>query len=882
MSQWWEYPALPRRPGERAILKAKAICGGGRTGRLAKPGEFHIKLSSATQSRSGVQWRPMPTLFHLHLRGKTEKPGRQRCLRFLPITPTSLSFPEGAGQEPSSFSVGPRQRLQLRGAPTLLALTWTFAPIPTSAPAPPAMDSAARDKMQPALPPGSSCPGPEWPEQERAEQLARGAALKWASGIFYRPEQLARLGQYRSREVQRTCSLEARIKSVVQSYLEGVKTGVRQLAWALEAVQGAREALGQAHGLLWGMAEAAQTLEPLREQVVQHKQLQAMSQLLPRLRAVPAALAHTQTLIDAQRLLEAYVSLRELEQLQEETWAPLGGLELPVFEGLGPLAEALGQAVEAAAGAAGRLAREDPALLVAAMRVAEVDAGRTTSLEQAARDWRQRCLRALQEGLEQIHFGTPLQPGPGALAEWLEALRVALPAELAAAEALVAPCCPPHYNVVRLWAHTLHSGLRRCLQQLLEGPQLEAADAFTLLHWALHVYLGPEMMGSLELGPEADVSDLEPLLTLENIEQLEAIFVAKVQASVAQWLQKALDGDVAEWGREQEPDTDPSGFYHSPMPAIVLQILEENIRVTRMVSESLQRRVHGMALSELSAFLRSFSDALIRFSRDHLRGEATAPHYVPYLLATLNHQSALSSSVSVLQPDWVAPGALAPVEAALDELQRRICRLVLEALLAELQPLFAALPSRRWLSSPELLDDVCERTASFCQDFRHVRDPAVQLLLAEAERTVVLQYLRALMQGRLVCRGADERTQAAERLRHDAAQLRELFLGLGLEESVQCAPVLLALRELLNLRDPTLLGLEVAGLRQQFPDVSEDHVSALLDLRGDVSREQRLAALSSLQAGPQPSPPAGGRALFSLVPAPAPPLSSCLPSGSCA
>ncbi|XP_044787975.1 exocyst complex component 3-like protein isoform X8 [Bubalus bubalis] len=561
------------------------------------------------------------------------------------------------------------------------------------------MDSAARDKTQPALPTGSSCPGLEWSEQERAEQLARGAALKWASGIFYRPEQLARLGQYRNREVQRTCSLEARIKSVVQSYLEGVKTGVWQLAQALEAVQGARKALGQARGLLRDMAEAAQTLEPLREQVVEHKQLQALSQLLPRLRAVPAAVAHTQTLIDAQRLLEAYVSLRELEQLQEETCTPLGGLELPVFEGLGPLAEALGQAVEAAAGAAGQLARENPALLVAAVRVAEVDAGCTTSLEQAPRDWRQRCLRALQQGLERVHFGTSLQPGPGELAKWLEALRVALPAELAMAEALVAPCCPPHYKVVQLWAHTLHGGLRRCLQQLLEGPELEEADTFTLLHWVLHVYQGPEMMGSLELGPEADVSDLEPLLTLENIEQLEATFVAKVQ------------------------------------------------------------------------------------------------------------------------PKWVVPGVLAPVEAELDKLQKRICRLVLEALLAELQPLFAALPSRRWLSSPELLDDVCKRTARFCQNFQHVRNPAVQLLLVEAERTVVLQYLSALMQGRLVCSGADERTQAAERMQHDAAQLQELFLGLGLEESVQCAPVLLALKELLNLRDPTLLGLEVAGLRQQFPDV---------------------------------------------------------------
>lgn len=388
-------------------------------------------------------------------------------------------------------------------------------------------------------------------------------------------------------------------------------------------------------------------------------------------------------------------------------------------------------------------------------------------------------------------------------------------------------------------------------------------------------------MGNLELGPEADVSQLEPLLTSENIEQLEAAFVAQVQVSVAQWLKKALDGEVAEWSREQEPTTDPSGFYHSPMPAIVLQILAENIQVTSLISDSLHRRVHDMAVSELGAFLRSFSDSLIRFSRDHLRGEAVAPHYVPYLLAAFNHQSALRSSVSVLLPDGETSGVLAPVEAALDDVERRICRLVLEVLQAELQPLFAALPSRRWLLSSELLDSVYEQTLHFCKDFWRVRKPAVQLLLTETERTVVLHYLRALMQGRLVCRGADERSQAAERLQHDAAQLKELFLGLGLEESAHCAPVLLALRELLNLHDPTLLGLEVAGLRQQFPDVSEDHVSALLDLRGDVSREHRQAALSSLQAGPPPSPSTGRRALFSLVPTPTPSLSSCLPSGPC-
>lgn len=90
VSQWREYPTLLRQPGERAILKAKALCGGGSTGRLVKPGELHITLSSAAQSRSGAQQRPLSTLPHLHLGGKTGKPRRQRHLRCLPISPTSL------------------------------------------------------------------------------------------------------------------------------------------------------------------------------------------------------------------------------------------------------------------------------------------------------------------------------------------------------------------------------------------------------------------------------------------------------------------------------------------------------------------------------------------------------------------------------------------------------------------------------------------------------------------------------------------------------------------------------------------------------------------------------------------------------------------------
>ncbi|XP_072492112.1 exocyst complex component 3-like protein isoform X4 [Notamacropus eugenii] len=728
----------------------------------------------------------------------------------------------------------------------------------------------------------------EWPELEKAERLARGAALKWASGVFYSPKQLTRLDQYRSREAQRMCSIESRIKSTVQSYLESVQTGLQQLGLALKEVQEAGEALVGAQEALSKQAEVAHTLGPLRELANQHRQLQAVTLLLPQLLAVPEAVARTQALIKGNRFLEAYGVLRQLEQLRDEVLDPLGRPELSLFEGLTPLGEELGLAMGKVVGSARQLARDDPALLVAAVRVAEFEEERDIQLQSSSpgrpRAWRQCCLGALRKALEEAYFEGPA-PGPPGLAGHLATLQEALPAELALAEALVAPCCPGDYRVVKLWAHTLHQGLCQHLQQLLDHEDLGTQDIFTLLHWALHIYPGPEMMGHPDLNPEADISELEPLLSPEAVEQLERTYTEKLKISIAKWLQKALDGEVAEWFREQEPDVGPEGFYYSSLPAVVLQILDENIRVTAVISSSLQERVHGMALRELGTFLRSLIEALERFSQEHLRNAFRPRHYVPYLLASLNHYAALSSSVSLLKPTGMSTtttGVSAAIDAALGDLKKKICRLIMDALLEELQPLFVALPSRQWLSSLVMLDNVCEKTASFCSQFSRVQSPMAQMLLAESERAVVLEYLRGLMQGKLVCRNSTERIQASERMLQDSAQLRELFLSLELEENAQTGAVLSALQELFRLQDPALLSLEVSSFLHKFPDVSEEHIGVLLDVRGDVSREQRQVVLETMQANPPPSPPPDGhRPLFSLVPVPSPPQAFCFPAGSC-
>lgn len=65
------------------------------------------------------------------------------------------------------------------------------------------------------------------------------------------------------------------------------------------------------------------------------------------------------------------------------------------------------------------------------------------------------------------------------------------------------------------------------------------------------------------------------------------------------------------------------------------------------------------------------------------------------------------------------------------------------------------------------------------------------------------------------------------------------------------------------------------------PPPSDEHVSSLLDLRGDVSRDMRHMVLEMMAQHPQ-VPPESYRPIFStiLVPAPEPPF--CLRKGKCA
>ncbi|KAM4619334.1 exocyst complex component 3-like protein [Polymixia lowei] len=768
-------------------------------------------------------------------------------------------------------------------------------------------------------------PAAVWPEVERAERLARGAALKWASGVFCLPEHLERLSQYRKRESQRTTSIHSRLKSVVQSYLEGVGWGLEQLREARAELREASHTLQKAGLESSRNADGVKSLEKLREVSVNHCQLLAAVSNLPRLYSVRSMVSETERLVESRRLLEAHARLMELERWQDDIlWQLRGGaghagtagsalssedeeLVTAYFSGVGRLVEALGKELWAVVSSGLALARQNPTPFVSAVRIVEREEALDRALLEERggagghnrplppgrpRCWRERFFQVLEEAVSTRFRSVSYlhTRGPG-LAGHLSALQHGIMADLATVRHLLEHCVPPHYRLTGAYLRASHRCLQAHLAQV-SSWELESGEIFAVLNWVLHIYSSLDMMGHPELVAEMEKEELGPLISLEGLEQLQNKYVHSVRKSVSEWMHKALEVELTDWQRDQEPDTDHEGFYLTSLPTIITQMLEENAQVALMIGESLRDQTIQMGLYEMENLLNRFREALVEFGKEHRRNPSNnkTKFYLHYLLASISNCIILKTSTESLQRQqssrFAGQFSRTPPNplAALDRAVRRACRLVMDQLLLELQPFVQGLVTRPWLAQGDPTPKVCQVLERHLELYGRVRPPCRQRLQEEAQWLTVVEYVRALMQKRLVCRSAEERKLLAQRMSQDDQQFRELFHGLEGEGSVpEVNPIALlpVLAEFIRLKDPGMLTLEVSGLVAKYPDISEEHVCVLLDIRGDVSRDVRGTVLDLLEQSAPPLP-AGYRPIFTDILVPASSMPFCLPTAKCA
>ncbi|XP_061587501.1 exocyst complex component 3 [Cololabis saira] len=715
---------------------------------------------------------------------------------------------------------------------------------------------------------------------EETSREAVATAVQRVAGMLQRSDQLDKVEQYRRREARKKASVEARLKAAIQSQLDGVRTGLLQLHTALLDVQDIQGSLGDVSDDWRKSISTIESLKDVKDAVVQHSQLASAVENLKNIFSVPEIVLDTQQLIEQGELLQAHRKLMELESSRDDLMYEQFRMDSRntsdmsliriYFQDVQALSDELAKQLWMLLQRSLVTVRRDPTMVVSVVRIIEreekidrrmVDRRKQTGFIPPGRPkrWKDKMFEVLEGTVSTRIEGTQAvtrEADKMWLVRLLEITRKYVVDDLVVVKNLLVQCFPPHYNTFNRFFRLYHTAVSARVKELA-FEDLEANEIVSLLTWVLNTYKSVEMMGHPDLSSECDINQLENLLPQEVVDNLLSKYVQTFTSNITGWLRKALETDRKDWQKDSEPEADQDGYYQTSLPAIVFQMFEQNLQVAAQIDGDFREQVLKLCLRQMTSFLVRYREEAVSYKDDHLRDRQMPPCYVQYMIAIINNCQTFKESVNSLKRKYSRfsePSETdAAIERTLNDVAKDGCQFLLDEVFLDLEHHLSELLTRKWLTGSHAVDTICVTVEDYFNDFNKIKKPFNQDLTDEALRRVVLEYLKAVMQKRVSFRNGEERKDGAERMIKEAEQLNFLFRRLAAgEDTDRLCGAIAAIAEVFKLTDPTLLFLEVSTLVSKYPDIREEHVQALLAVRGDASREMRQMIIGTLSENKPP------------------------------
>ncbi|XP_018551513.1 exocyst complex component 3 [Lates calcarifer] len=709
---------------------------------------------------------------------------------------------------------------------------------------------------------------------EETSREAVATAVQRVAGMLQRSDQLDKVEQYRRREARKKASVEARLKAAIQSQLDGVRTGLIQLHSALTDVKDIQSSLADVSKDWRQSINTIENLKDVKDAVVQHSQLASAVENLKNIFSVPEIVAETQQLIEQAELLQAHRKLMELEcsrddlmyeqyRMDSKNTSDMNLISI-YFEDVQGLSDELAKQLWMVLQRSMVTVRRDPTMLVSVVRIIEreekidrrmVDRKKQTGFIPPGRpkQWKDKMFEVLEGTVSTRIEGTQAvtrEADKMWLVRLLEITRKYVLDDLIVVKNLMVQCFPPHYNTFNRFFSLYHNAVSIRVKELA-AEDLEANEIVSLLTWVLNTYKSVEMMGHPELHSECDINQLEPLLPQDVVDDLLSKYVQTFTSNITGWLRKALETDKKDWQKETEPEADQDGYYQTTLPAIVFQMFEQNLQVAAQIDGEFKEQVLKLCLKQMNTFLIRYREEAVTYKEDHLRDRQLPQCYVQYMIAIINNCQTFKESINSLKRKYSQSSeptdSDAAIERTLNEVAKEGCQFLLDEVFLDLEHHLNELLTRKWLTGSHAVDTICVTVEDYFNDFNKIKKPFNQEMTSEALRRVVVEYIKAVMQKRITFKNADERREGAERMIKEADQFKFLFRKLAAgEDTDRLCGAIAAIAEVFKLTDPSLLFLEVTTLVSKYPDIREEHIQALLAVRGDASREMRQMIIGTL------------------------------------
>jgi len=708
-------------------------------------------------------------------------------------------------------------------------------------------------------------------EVARLEEEAQAKAAKHVANMLARPDQLEKVGQLTWRVSRKKASVEAMLKTAMQSQLDGVRTGLNQLEKALQDMAEIRAGMEKMEEALSGVPAYWESLREVREENLRHSQLATAKENLRHIFTVPETVARTEGWIEEGKLLQAHQSLVDLENSRDDLLFELHRLGhnntrdrdllREYFEAVTSLAAKMEKQLGFVLLRAFATVRKNPKELVSALRIIEreekADEDCAAKMKQTGflppgrpKRWREVCMARLQRAVEDKIEGNQLESreeGKMWLVRHLEVIRMVMLEDLRIAKHHLAPCFPPRYNISQHCISLYHGAVAARLQDII-GKGLEGQEYVSLLQWVLQTYPGPELMGSPALGLERHL--VPPLLTEAAVDRLTGSYLANMRDNYNSWMTNTIRAEKEEWCSDRDPDMDFDGFFHTSSPVIIYQMVDENLQVSATISQELVYKVLLLGIEQVTRYGTMYRAAIQDYKASYFRERSSLSLFTRYMIAIINNCDRFEVLSQEMKARWwraghhetEGAGKFETLLKTFQEIRQESVHYLLDEAFLDIESYFSDLVTPKWQAGSQAVDTICITLNDYFEDYQFLKKTNFELVISCAQDRVARKFITAMLQNNLLRRkvtftSEEERRAAAAKIKAESVQCKSFFKDVAGDMADFDSPfdTLATLAGVLS-SDEEMVSLELGTLCKKYPDVTHDQLLALLLLRGDLQR----------------------------------------------
>lgn len=678
-----------------------------------------------------------------------------------------------------------------------------------------------------------------------------------------------------------------KLKKIYNEQLNAARISIQEMEQVVNTCQEIKQNLAFIDKQCKNFPALALKLKPIRDESFKYSQLSITKENFKHIFDVPLNVETTRSYILEGKLLMAHMHLSELDRSRCALLYELHrnpntnqGDKITLkqyFSEVDKLSDELSKQLWMIISRTLTYVRQDPKIIVSALRIIEreekqdelaIKRHEATGFMPPNRpkQWRKRVFDILDDAIKERISGNQSEGRTENklwLIKHLDMIKVMMIQDLRVVKVACEPCFPPSYNIIQEMLKLYHRALR---SQLLKLSQLlEGNEYVHLLNW---VQSYPQLLKSASL----NVSDqtLDALLPEQSRQELIDKYIATIQKNYREWMTNTISREFKDWSSNTPPEDDNAGHYQTTTPVFIFQMIDQHLIVAETVDQSLENRVLTLSTTQLKTFACEYKETIDKYAKIHFCDRERTQLFTPYMIAIANNCSRIErlfhgmeekfkKKFSKLNQSSLDDGEannkiFAQALNSFKDLRDEALDYLLQDLFLDIGEQLSQIGSAKWLNNTkdhveDFVGNICATLADYFRDYRKLEEKNLHIFVYgnKLEKSLARDYIKAFLTKKISLSSQDERKLFFKRFRDDGERLeREIQRYCPITNQIakqywQHPRPFNAVKDIsdfLRFAGSSSMSIEAMSLKHKYPDISENHLSALLMMCENISRNQ--------------------------------------------